>query len=526
MKRTMWLLLCVLSAPILLLWIGGSPANGQPSHVYVYNGGLGGVDANGEGYAWQETGLNNTDGLPGKIQGGNIIDNQGNVLGTAIIQNGNTIGWKNAAGTTAVIDIQNNGTLQNAWDLVAANGKITIIKHGWMPSEKDPATGKWRRGGGICLDSGGSYEGFQNGTGVKAKTWDLEGPYQLQGREGANIDLELWTCWGSADPYPEDNNVKSVLESAKDIPGVANVVSTADDFTAGCNWNAKPAVAGITQNQLMNAIQAKWGQFKADPRTAGYKNVTNFVANAPCKDKLKVLREILGTVKIAGQNVPLSWSLKYYVPKNAPTAALFCRDYMAGVRTDLQGESVTLTHQTASGTGLESTASFSSFRDDNDTNTESETLHLSRLTELPYPPPYDITRQKYLTLYTGVYELTAVDGYLGEAQGRFQLDYLRPPDGLPEPVWDSFDLYRFDSDSAWEPITLEEEINSYEGWISVWDCTGEIGRQRYYAYSSEDCNTYIIAGFAEPTPEPASALLILLGMPVVYFIRRRHEMVQ
>jgi hypothetical protein len=183
--------------------------------VFVYNGG-----ANNEGHAndiftggaqgWimQQMGLLGPQGQYPTVNGNNVESPAGTVRGTVLRDaNNNIIGYQSADGKTRAYNIDTSATMRDAWNAVANNGTITVAKHG--------QTG----GGGITLDGGRMYDGFRptGGGGAGTGAGNPAGPYDLPGRPGANITINLNGCYTSHDP---DGGTGSVTGSAGGVPGV------------------------------------------------------------------------------------------------------------------------------------------------------------------------------------------------------------------------------------------------------------------------------------------------------------------
>jgi hypothetical protein len=156
---------------LLILPAYGLSTSQQPSTVFVYNGTRDTFNNNAQGYIWQQLGLLDANGRPGTVQGNNIVDGSGNVLGSVIRDAGGTIiGYRNAAGT------------------------MEAYEHGVRYTDKD---GHTHNGGGIQLDNGQIYDGFGEGTGV-----GYNGPYTLTARSGVSITVNANGCYTSNDSLP------------------------------------------------------------------------------------------------------------------------------------------------------------------------------------------------------------------------------------------------------------------------------------------------------------------------------------
>ena len=209
-------------------------AYAQPSTVFVWNKPLpnmpDGADFVNEGFIWQELGLLDRRGKPGHVaeNGQDIVDEGGNKLGEVIKKGENIVGYKNLDGTKEAYDINNGYTMSEAWERVAPNGELHIIKHGlFLDVNGNSVVDPGEEGGGLRLDNGAGYTGFRAadtpGPGTGTPFGQPDGTpmaaYPLTPRRDANIRLRINSCYSSDDrdgAGPE----KSVARSAEDVPGV------------------------------------------------------------------------------------------------------------------------------------------------------------------------------------------------------------------------------------------------------------------------------------------------------------------
>lgn len=112
-----------------------------PEYVFAYNQPGNVFDNNAAGHVWSELGLLDATGKPGKVgEDGKIRDGNGKVLGSAIKNaSGNVIGYRSADGKKEAYNLGGTNpdgtaspgaTLDEAWQRVAPNGYLHIIKHG------------------------------------------------------------------------------------------------------------------------------------------------------------------------------------------------------------------------------------------------------------------------------------------------------------------------------------------------------------------------------------------------------------
>jgi len=143
---------------------------------------------------------------PVGVKVGEVITDDGQATG-------NVIGYRNLVGNMEAYDLNLSGaTCDAAWQRVAPNGTLHLIKHGF--SYDDGTTG-----GGLQVDSGKDHSGFQErnhvgGTGREHPVYDLTA------RNGANITFTMNACFSENDPDGVAGPLRSVTASAADVPGV------------------------------------------------------------------------------------------------------------------------------------------------------------------------------------------------------------------------------------------------------------------------------------------------------------------
>ena len=241
---------------LLILPVYGLSTSQQPSTVFVYNGTRDTFNNNAQGYIWQQLGLLDANGRPGTVQGNNVVDGSGNVLGSVIRDAGGTIiGYRNAAGTMEAYDVSAGATTRQAWERVANNGTLHIVKHGVRYTDKD---GHTHNGGGIQLDNGQIYDGFGEGTAV-----GYNGPYTLTARSGVSITVNANGCYTSNDPDGEGPQ-RSVTDSVAAVEGVG----TTQGHEGVVQTRLQIQLSGGTAAQR----QAAWRALIAAARAAGFRD--------------------------------------------------------------------------------------------------------------------------------------------------------------------------------------------------------------------------------------------------------------
>lgn len=470
---------------LVLAVLGALPvaAFAQPTDtVLVYNGARTGYDAAAEGLAWQQAGFLRADGAPmARDANGNIVDERGAIVGNRIPATGRVIGWRNAARDITIVDI-NIGTFAQAYGLVTDTGTITVSKHGIYRD----ANGNGRPdagdslGGALQLDNGTPYTGFGTGTGVPGGR-----PYALPARDRTTITLNLDCCWSANDPdgagatYPQT----SVTESATTVRGIAQAAGSAGESQAGAVARPRYTLPrGVTEAQVNAAIAAAFTALAIRntdaARPGAFATIGDWINSLPFADQLRRVRALLPTVVVGGHTITLNWAVVYESGVGPGGSNL---DFPQALDTMRGG---TIIHQTPSHSGLTGQVFLESFTDA-DEFTDWEALQLTRLGDLPaHAPPG-------LSLFTGIYGLTAVDGLLEALSGTFLLDTLA---GFAP---DTLHLYRLLS-GDWTPLRSNEFIDRDAGLVSA----------DFAAVDLAGYESVVVAGFAA-IPEPGT--LALLG---------------
>ncbi len=225
-------------------------AQTAPSEIFVFNGGQffygwSSKDMNPgnvASYGWVMTqlGLLDATGKPPEWADDNTL-RQGNVVvGRAIVCQvtehiTQLCGFESLDGTKRAYDLNSlpeststdRATFLRAWNEVGENGTIVIVKHGW--ENRDDQGNVTERGGAVALDNGVMYDGFREASDTESPGTNISinGPYPISGRPGANIHIELHTCYGACDWDGADPGT-SVLETLENIPGVGSAEGETD----------------------------------------------------------------------------------------------------------------------------------------------------------------------------------------------------------------------------------------------------------------------------------------------------------
>lgn len=213
-SRKSRLALIVVVLAVCMQPAAGISALAQAATVYVYSSRTDGFNNAAQGYVWQDLGLLDANGQPGTVQGDNVVDQQGNVLGSVIRSSpgGPIIGYRNADGSREAYDVNAGATVAQAWNRVAYGGIFHVVMHGGYSIDNQ---GTQHNGGGIILDGDRFYAGFGGGTGAPFGV-----PYPLPARPGSNINVLANACYSNADPDGGGAQT-SVTQSAQTVPGVS-----------------------------------------------------------------------------------------------------------------------------------------------------------------------------------------------------------------------------------------------------------------------------------------------------------------
>jgi len=316
------LAICAISVWCAPVALGGDGPQ-MPMTVYVFNGTGDGFDYNAQALIWQRLGLLNDDGSPGTIQdNGNITNSDGDVVGMTITDgDGNIIGYRNADGTAEGYDISadsDDATLDNAWQRVADNGTIEIIKHGASYAEDDGMGGTVERdGGGQQVDDGKVYDGYKSGatgagTGVgyacpapPGEQPDAAGAYCLTPRPGAGITFNANGCHTSNDPDPGNDDIGPVTDSAEGVEGVGAATGNDGVIIAGVAYTLKGTAK--QKQAAQNALEAEAGRtgHRNDDDTVDAENVADYISDLPFNTRWQTLKDLLGPT---GASINLTYS--------------------------------------------------------------------------------------------------------------------------------------------------------------------------------------------------------------------------
>ena len=268
----------------------------QPSTVFVYNDGEANEDRetdtfdhNAKGFILQSMGLVDSNGKPGTVgEDGKIRDDDGNVLGEVIKDgDGQVIGYRSADGSKEAYDVSAGATTRQAWERVASDGELHIIKHG---SCYQDAEGNVHHGGGIRLDDQRIFDGFApvgngDGTGVGYAGSDgtANGPYRLPPRPDANITVNVNSCWSDSDPDGE-GPADSVTGSARDVNGVGETKGHSVEVEAKVTWS----LSG-TEEQTAAAT----GGLQQAAEAAGFSAIGEWIASLPFDEQYRSANEAI-----------------------------------------------------------------------------------------------------------------------------------------------------------------------------------------------------------------------------------------
>lgn len=447
-----------LATSILTCAALGSIASAQLT-TYVYGSDVGdnGYNAACHGYSWEQAGFVTPRGEPFDIDAatGEIKNKAGKVIGKPIKVGDKVIGWRNNAKKVAVIDLT-KGTLQDAFDLYKDNGKgdLQIMRHGGNTRTK---TGD-KPGGTIYLDNGKQFAGFGAGTGSPG--FD---PYAIVGPAGAEINLRLYNCFSANDPDGPMGPVTSVKASAappaiagvKAVVGSVPVVRTIGIPTfevIGGDAFFRPQVEAYLQTQY----QLRGGFFGVVARVAAVPLMARTFKGKVIPGHFDYLVQNYGefetiVINQNGKKQKKSFKLKWKI------------DYRAESPLDsdpLLNLDLPITLESASGGLIIHEAPRESFGDselmglaelgtivDLDENPSLESVHLARLPDVTLLPDLPADRK----LGSGIYELTATDGWLEAAAGLLAVDIL------PDADLATLDLY-FLNGSTWEPLLAGKQV--------------------------------------------------------------------
>jgi hypothetical protein len=275
----------------------------QPTTVYVYNHNNDTFDNCAEGFIWKQLGLLDPNtGRPGVRNGNNIVnpDDATDVWGAVITDaQNNVIGYRSANGTQEAYNVSSSATTAQAWARVAAGGTLHIVKHGMYYKDEND---QQHNGGGIVLDGGEPYDGFGagTGTGYVRSNGQPSGAYNLQPRPGANITMNINSCYSSNDP--DDNGpITTVTQSATTVPGVApNPMGHVPEVYTHPN----PDMQGGTPEQrqtAFNALRAAASVPKdVNDQEAG-RLVGQWVGNIPFSQQYSRVQAIIDAAVGAGE---------------------------------------------------------------------------------------------------------------------------------------------------------------------------------------------------------------------------------
>lgn len=442
-----------LASSILTCAALGSITSAQLT-TYVYGSDVGdnGYNAACHGFAWEQAGFVTQRGEPFEIDAatGEIKNKAGKVVGKPIKVGNKVIGWRNNAKKIAVIDLT-KGTLQDAFDLYKDNGKgdLQIMRHGGNTRTK---TGD-KPGGTIYLDNGKQFAGFAAGTGSPG--FD---PYAVVGPAGAEINLRLYNCFSANDPDGPTNPVTSVKASAAPpaIAGVKSVVGSVPVVrTIGIPTfeviNGDPNFRPQVEAYLQTQYQLRGGFYGVVARVAAVPFMGRTFKGKAIPGHFDYLDQNYGSVAfpINGKlkKFKLRWEIEYVASSPLDDDPLFNLDLPVNFESASGG---LIVHEAPRATSIDpelmGLADLTTMVD-LDENPALESIHLARLPDVTLLPDLPADRR----LGSGIYELTATDGFLESAAGLLAVDIL------PDADLATLDLYYLNG-STWEPLLAGKQV--------------------------------------------------------------------
>ncbi len=414
--------------------------NAPPTTVYVYNSQGSAFDHNTEGWVWRELGLLNPDGSPCQIQGNNIVNANGQVVGSVIRdQNNNIIGYRNRDGTREAYDLSSGATTAQAYDRLrnGNGGTLIIAKHGTGYIDQQ---GNRHNGGNITLDGGRDYAGFnpqgqQGGTGCPGLN-----PYPLPTPpQGVNITVELISCWSANDP-DGGGPVTSVVSSLGAVVGAGNVTG----YNGMVYSKVRVRISAPTQQQLNNAKNA----LRQAAARAGFRDQNNrgdigaWCASLPFNQQHSTLQAIASR---HGASITLTYVARAANLADPPEDIGVGGYYVAPMSTGPWGGSLS----------YEFGSNFAELDLPPGSITDYQVFHITQVEIYPTPHPG--------VLASGIFDFTPYEVTFPEENlATITLSYF--PEFGPTQV----DVYFYNENQAtWEKITTERSVDADNRTISV-----------------------------------------------------------
>jgi hypothetical protein len=304
MTGTLWVLM---ACAVSLVW--ALPCSAQPTTVFVYNRATDTFNNNAEGFIWQSLGLLDANGKPGTIQpNGNITGAGGKVLGTATRNAaGNVVSLRSLDGTKEAFNVSGGATTNQAWNRVANNGTLHILKHGANYHENNVT----HNGGGLHLDNGQIFDGFTTlgggGTGTGVRYTDdngnASGPYGLTSRPGAGIKLKADCCWSANDPDGPGVQT-SVTKSGEGVTGVGSTEGNTGIVDAKLEFKVSGPPQAVAKAEAALRDAAKKAGFKNKDGTVDNNNVGQWISSLPFDKQHSTAAD---TIKDTGATIELKY---------------------------------------------------------------------------------------------------------------------------------------------------------------------------------------------------------------------------
>jgi hypothetical protein len=257
----------------------------DPTRIYLHHVGFG-VDNTAQAYAAQQLGIADANGTIGSLEANGEVKIGGAVVGYQIKRDdGTLLGFKNAAGTQEMYNMNTISLNTSAFSRIANNGTIDVIAHGLLQVKEENGRRKEIRGGAFQRErrfysAGFKLEGDDQG-GTRVAVEGVSGTETIPAAQNRNFTLNLVSCYGGNDP-DGDGPQRSVAASAARINRVTAVnstqgvasISTKLDIVGGTDAQKnelfrKIKVVNRVKQQAYSEFQARedgFGETTADQR--------------------------------------------------------------------------------------------------------------------------------------------------------------------------------------------------------------------------------------------------------------------